>query len=83
MMFIMFLLKIWQLTISNNAMLQVRQPENAYSPMLVTELEIVMLVRPVHSKNAWPPMLVTEFGIVMLVSPVQPENAWSPMLVTE
>ena len=51
--------------------------------MLVTELGMVMLVRPEQPSNARTPMLVTDFGMVTLVRPVQPENAFAPMLVTE
>ena len=39
--------------------------------MLVTELGITMLVRPVQAKNADRPILVTELGIVILVRPLQ------------
>ena len=42
----------------------------AQSPMLVTLLGIVMLVRPVQYLKALYPMLVTLLGIVMLVRPV-------------
>ena len=52
------------------------------SPMLVTLLPIVTLVRLVQSENAESPMLVTLLGIVTLVRLEQPENAESPMLVT-
>ena len=51
--------------------------------MLVTELGMVTLVRPVQPEKAPPPMLVTELGMVTLVKPVQPEKATNPMLVTE
>ena len=40
--------------------------------MLVTELGMVMLVRPLQRLNALSPMLVTELGMVMLVRPLQP-----------
>ena len=43
--------------------------------MLVTELPMVTLVRPVQYLNASLPMLVTELGISMLVRPLQPANA--------
>ena len=39
--------------------------------MLVTELGIEMLVRPVQFRNASFSMLVIELGIVILVRPVQ------------
>ena len=58
------------------------QPEKAYSPMVVTLLGIVILVRPLQPLNALSPMLVTLLGIVMLVSPVQLANAPFSMLVT-
>ena len=51
--------------------------------MLVTELPIVTLVRPVQSANATSPMVVTELGMVMLVRPVQSLNAQLPISVTE
>ena len=44
----------------------------ALSPMRVTLLGIVMLVRPVQFQKASSPMRVTLLGIVMLVRPVQP-----------
>ncbi len=47
------------------------QPENAPSPMLVTEFGMVTLVRLEQSENASLPMLVTEFGMVTLVRPEQ------------
>ena len=37
------------------------QPENAKSPMRVTELGMVTLVRLLQSENAEFPMLVTEY----------------------
>lgn len=51
--------------------------------MLVTELPIVAVVKPVHSLKAYRPMLVTELGIVIEVKSKQPEKAPIPMLVTE
>ena len=39
--------------------------------MLVTELGMVMLVRPLQPENAFHPMLVTELGMVTLVRPLQ------------
>ena len=50
------------------------QPENAYSPMLVTLLPMVTLVNP-EPENAIFPMLVTLSGMVTLVNLVQPRNA--------
>ena len=47
------------------------QPENAYSPMLVTPLPIVTLVKLVQLENTELPMLSTLFGIVTLVRLVQ------------
>jgi hypothetical protein len=49
--------------------------------MLVTELPMVTLVRPLQPPNAPPPMMVTELGMVTLVRPQQARNAPSPMLV--
>ena len=57
-------------------------PLNAETPMLVTPLPRVMLVRLEHPENAKSPMLVTLLGIVTLVSLEHLTNAPSPMLVT-
>jgi hypothetical protein len=46
------------------------QLQNAWSPMVVTELPMVTLVKPVP-KNALLPMDVTELPMVTLVKPVQ------------
>ena len=40
--------------------------------MLVTELGIVMEVKPEQLSKALSPMLVTELGMVMAVKPEQP-----------
>ena len=50
--------------------------------MLVTELGILMEVKPQREK-AHSPMLVTELGILMEVKEQQPSKADDPMLVTE
>ena len=55
---------------------------NAPSPMLVTLLGIVTLVRLVQAENASSPMLMTPLEIVTLVRLVQSSNAQSPILVT-
>jgi hypothetical protein len=55
---------------------------NAYSPMVVTELGILMLVKPLK-ENAPVPMEMTEVGMSMLVRPLQPENACLSIDVTE
>ena len=47
------------------------QPENAFLPMLITELGMVIEVRPLQFTKAVFPMLVTELGIVNDVSPLQ------------
>ena len=52
------------------------------TPILVTLLGIVTLVRVVQPWNAEPPILVTLLGIVTLVRLVQPKNALSPMATT-
>src|SRR6266436_4558678 len=57
------------------------QEENATSPMLVTLLGMVTLVRPVP-ENATAPMFVTLLGIFTLVRLGQSKNVSSPMLVT-
>ena len=49
----------------------------------MTELGIVMLVKPQQSSKQYSPKLVTELGIVMLVKPEQPEKHSFPKLVTE
>ena len=58
------------------------QPENAYHPMVVTPLPILMLLRLVQSEKAEAPIVVTLSGIVTAVSLEQPENAYHPMVVT-
>ena len=45
-----------------------------YSPKLVTELGIVMLVNPEQPEKQPSPKLVTELGIVVLVKPEQSQN---------
>ena len=50
--------------------------------MLVTELGMVMLVRPVHDLNALEPIEVTELGMLMLVMVVLSWNALFPIVVT-
>ena len=47
------------------------QLSNAYFPMLVILLGIVMLVKLLQPKNAPSPMLVTLLGIVRLVKLLQ------------
>ena len=59
------------------------QPENAESPILVTELPMVTDVRLLQPENASSPILVTELGMVMDIRLLQPENAYFPILVTE
>ena len=43
------------------------QPSKASTPILVIELEIVILVRPSHHLNALSPILAIPFPIVMAV----------------
>ena len=62
---------------------RLEQSSNARSPMVVTELGMLMLVSPEQPENASSPMEVTELGMLMLVRLEQPENASSPMEVTE
>ena len=59
------------------------QPKNAESPIIVTELGIVIDVKPLQFLNAALPIEVTELGIVIDVKPLQPENAKEPIFVTE
>ena len=51
-------------------LLKREQPENALSPMLVTEFGMVMLVRREQPENAYSPILVTEFGITVFLHPI-------------
>ena len=60
---------------------QAEQPQNAWYPMLVTRLPIVMLLMLVQLQNAPTPMLVTLLGIVTLVRLAHPRTP-APMLVT-
>ena len=50
--------------------------------MVLTDLGILMEVKPVQSVKADPPMLVTFDGNVKEVKPVQPAKALFSMLVT-
>ena len=58
------------------------QPEKQSFPKLVTELGILIEVKPVQPSKQ-PSKLVTELGIVIEVKPVQPRKQLSPKLVTE
>ena len=51
------------------------QYSNALLLMDVTELGIVMLVKPLHPPNALLPMVVTELPMVTLVKPLHEPNA--------
>ena len=51
--------------------------------MEVTELGMVISVKPVQPENALLPMEVTELGIVIAVKLVQEENALLPIDFTE
>ena len=46
------------------------QEEKQYSPILVTELGIVMLVKPQQPEKQQTPKLVTELGIVVFLQPL-------------
>ena len=59
------------------------QPAKAPLPIEVTELGMVMLVKPLQAQNAQSPISLTELGMVTLVKPLQPQNAPSPIEVTE
>ena len=50
---------------------------------LVTELGIVMEVKPLQSLKQPVPSQVTELGMVMVVNPLQPSKQPLPSLVTE
>jgi len=54
---------------------RLEQPENAEEPMEVTELGMLMVVRP-EPPNAMSPMEVTELGIVVFLQPAI--MYWSP-----
>ena len=56
--------------------------ENAKSPILVTLLGMLILVRLLHWENAASSMLVTLLGIVMLARLEHPKKARRPMFVT-
>ncbi len=51
------------------------QPANAPSPMVSTELPILIEAMLAHSSNANAPMVSTESGIMMYVRSTQPLNA--------
>ena len=53
-------------------MLVMLQPPNALSPMLITLLGMIILVREVQHQNALSPMVVTQLGMVTLVRELQP-----------
>lgn len=55
--------------------LEIGQPSNAQSPMLVTEFGITMLVILLQLLNALLPMLIKEAGKIMLVKLLQLWNA--------
>ena len=71
------------LPLSTTMEVREEQPQNAPSPILVTELGMVTEVREKQSRNAKSSMFITELGMVMEVREEQPSNADSPMLVTE
>ena len=48
---------------------RLEQQENAPSPMVVTELGMLMAVRLERPRNAPAPMEVTELGIVVFLQP--------------
>ena len=58
-------------------------PSKAQSPILFTELGIVIEVRPRHPPKAPSPILFTELGIVIEVRPRQPLKTQFPILFTE
>ena len=51
------------------------QPSNAWLPILIIELGMVMEVMAEQARNASSPILVTELGMVMEVKLEQSENA--------
>lgn len=57
------------------------QFKNVPSPIAVTLLGIVILVKLMHPKNAIVPILVTLFGITILTRLIQPKNAPLAILV--
>jgi hypothetical protein len=62
-------------TASGIVKLEIGQPENAASPMLVTESGIAMLVKLLQLWNALLPMIIKEAGKIMLVKLLQLWNA--------
>ena len=71
------------LSLAAEMVARLEQPENAPSPMVVTEVGMLMAVRPVQPSNAPSPMVVTELGMLMAVRLRQSSNAPAPMIVTE
>ena len=59
------------------------QPEKAYCSIIVTELGIVIALRPEQPLKAYLPILVTEFPIVAEVKCQQPLNVEDSIFVTE
>ena len=60
---------------SNLTEVRLVQPRNAFFPILVTLLGMVIVVKLLQLENAELPMLVTLLGMVIVVKPVQTENA--------
>ena len=58
------------------------QPENAFLPISLIFLPIVIFVRALQFLNALLPILVTLAAPVTFLSFVQPEKALSPMVLT-
>ena len=58
------------------------QPENAYSPILLTLLGIITLSKSSQSSNACSPILVTPIGIIIFFNPLHFRNAPHPILFT-
>jgi len=63
------------LSLTTEMEVRLEQPENAEEPMEVTELGMLMVVRP-EPPNAMSPMEVTELGIVVFLQPAI--MYWSP-----
>ena len=60
--------------------MRLRQPLNALTPIVVTDVGRVKEVRPWHWANVYLPMLATLDGIVMEASLVHPDNTWSSIM---
>lgn len=59
------------------------QPQNAQSPMDLTELQIEIICKERHSRKAASPIVVTDWGMVTSLNEKHHANASFPIDVTE